>query len=119
MNIKISDMLDMSYNLWLENKDNWRKMTPENAHYSILYMIEEIGEAIQILKKKNHDSIMNNPEIREKFIEELTDIIMYFSNVLSCFDISAEEFSKIYFKKYNKNLKRDYENQYKLFLNEN
>ncbi|MPN26202.1 hypothetical protein SDC9_173626 [bioreactor metagenome] len=38
---------------------------------------------------------------------------MYFMDVLNRFDISSEEFSKIYLKKFLKNINRDYEEQYK------
>ena len=52
-------------------------------------------------------------EVREHFIEESGDVIMYFMDVLNRFHISSQEFSDIYIKKFEKNMNRDYENQYK------
>lgn len=113
--LKISDMLKLSYDLWEKHSETWSPMKPEYAKFFILYMIEEIGEAIAIIKKKGEPEIMDNPDVREHFIEELGDVIMYFMDVLNRFDISSEEFSKIYLKKFLKNINRDYEGQYKNF----
>ena len=113
--LKISQMLKLSYNLWEKNKDKWSPMEAEHARSFILYMIEEIGEAISIIKKKGEVEIMNNPEVRVHFVEELGDVLMYFMDVLNRFNISYEEFSRSYVKKYLKNINRDYEEQYKKF----
>lgn len=106
--MEIKDLLDMSKELYEENKEKWSPMTPEHGRTSVLYMIEEIGETIAIIKKKGEDKIMNDPIIRERFIEEMSDVLMYYSDILNRFDISAEEFSEIYLKKHNHNMKRDY-----------
>lgn len=70
-------------------------MEPKYAKTFILYMIEEIGESIAIIKKKGEESIMNDSEIREHFIEGSEDAIMYFLDVLNRFNISSQEFSYI------------------------
>jgi NTP pyrophosphatase (non-canonical NTP hydrolase) len=90
-------------------------MKPDYAKSFILYMIEEIGEYIAIIKKKGEAEIMDNPEVMEHFVEELGDVLMYFMDVLNRFNISSEEFSKIYIKKFLKNINRGYEEQYKNF----
>lgn len=110
--LRISDLLNMSYALWEEHKDSWSPMKPEYGRNFILYMIEEIGETIAIIKKKGENEIMNNPTIRERFVEELGDVLMYFSDVLNRFNISPAEFSSIYANKFESNLKRDYKKQY-------
>lgn len=111
--LKISDMLQMSQDLWEKNKDTWAPMEAKYGRSFILYMIEEIGESIAIIKKKGEDSIMNDPDIRDHFVEELGDTIMYFMDVLNRFNISAEEFSDTYIKKFEKNINRNYEEQYR------
>jgi len=113
--LKISEMLDLSYKLWEKNSNKWSPMEPEYARSFILFMIEEIGESIAIIKKKGEEEIMNNPEVREHFVEELGDVLMYFMDVLNRFNISSEEFSSTYIKKFMKNMNRDYESQYKDF----
>ena len=111
--LSIAQMLDMSYKLWEKHKDTWSPMEPEQGKTFILYMIEEIGEAIAIIKKKKEDGIMNDPMIRERFIEELGDVLMYYSDVLNRFKITPEEFSSTYIKKFESNMNRNYELQYK------
>lgn len=111
--LSVSEMLGMSYKLWEKHKDTWNPMEPEHGKTFILYMIEEIGEAIAIIKKKSEVGIMNDPTTRERFVEELGDVLMYYMDVLNRFKITPEEFSKIYIKKFESNMNRDYETQYK------
>lgn len=115
-NLSIGEMMDMSLKLWSKNKQNWSPMKPEYGREFILYMVEEIGEVISIIKKKKVEDIMDNPKVRERFVEELGDVLMYYIDVLNRFEISPEEFSKTYVDKFNKNMKRDYKEQYKSFI---
>lgn len=112
IDLRVSEMLELSYKLWDKHKDSWLPMEPQYGKTFILYMIEEIGEAIAIIKKKGEESIMDEEEIREHFIEELGDVIMYFMDVLNRFNISAEEFSEIYMRKFEKNINRNYKKEY-------
>jgi len=111
--LRVSDMMNMSYELWDKNKEKWSPMEPEHGKTFILYMIEEIGEVISVIKKKSVNEIMNDEEVREHFVTELGDVMMYYMDVLNRFKITPEEFSEIYLKKFNKNMGRDYEKQYK------
>ena len=56
---------------------------------------------------------MNDEKIRNRFIEELSDVLMYYIEVMNRLDISAEEFTQIYLEKYHKNLNRNYEEENK------
>lgn len=114
--LRISEMLKFSKALWEKNKDNWSPMEPKYGKNFILYMIEEIGEVISIVKKKGEDEIMDNNEVRERFIEEMGDVLMYYMDVLNRFNVTNEEFSKIYLNKYISNMDRNYEKQYKNFI---
>lgn len=114
--LNLSEMMEMSYELWEKNKEEWSPMEPEFGKNFILYMIEEIGEAIAIIKKKKENQIMDNPEVRERFVEELGDVMMYFIDVLNRFHISAEEFSEAYLRKFNTNLERNYKKQHDEFI---
>ena len=106
--LKISELKQMQLKLYELNKENWNDMDPKHAKDHILYMVEEIGECISIIKKKKIDNIMNDEKIRHRFIEEMSDVLMYYIEVLNRLDISAEEFSKIYLEKYHTNLNRNY-----------
>lgn len=110
--LKMSEMLKLSTDLWEKHKNKWSPMNPEYGRDSILYMIEEIGEVIAIIKKKGESEIMDNPTVRAHFVEELCDVMMYYTDALNRFKISPEEFSKSYLKKFEYNMKRDYEKQY-------
>ena len=108
MDVKISEMLKMQRELAIEK--NWiDSRTPENAPYSVLWSIEELGEAIAIMKKKGADNIMNNKNVREHFIEELADTFMFLVDAMNSYSITAEEFSDIFVKKFEKNMGRNWE----------
>ena len=84
-------------------------MEPKYAKTHILYMIEEIGECISIIKKKGIDAIMENSNVRARFLEELTDVEMYYIEILNRLKITPEEYSNAYIEKFNSNMNRDYE----------
>ena len=99
----------MELELYEVNKEKWNDMEPKAAKSHILYMIEEIGECISIIKKKGIDAIMKNPEVRSRFVEEITDVQNYYMEVLNRLQITPEEFSKAYIEKHNVNMNRNYE----------
>ena len=107
-NISIKEMLELSQELYKKNKDKWGKAAPESAERWILWLIGEIGEVIDIIKKRGTRKIMKDLELRKVVIEEIADCYMYLTDILNRFKISPKEFSKIYFRKMNFNLKRDY-----------
>ena len=107
--LSISEMQKMQLELYEQNKDKWNDMNPNAAKSHMLYMIEEIGECISIIKKKGIDSIMNNLDVRNRFLEEITDVQNYYIEILNRLKISPEEFSDAYIKKHNINMKRNYE----------
>ncbi|OPJ63968.1 MazG nucleotide pyrophosphohydrolase domain-containing protein [Clostridium oryzae] len=109
----VSEMLRLQKELWEKHKDSWAPIEPQYGKSFILYMIEEIGEVIAIIKKKGEEDIMNDPAVRKHFVEELGDVMMYYMDVLNRFKVSPEEFSSEYLKKFETNMNRDYEKQYK------
>jgi len=111
-NISILDALNKSKEL--SDKHEWPRNTDE-AKLLMLYMIEELGESIALIKKKKNQDLLVDGLHRERFVEELTDVFMYYTDILNCYNISSEEFSNAYLKKMNKNLKRDYETDHKEF----
>lgn len=111
--LTLSEILATQLELYEKHRDEWSPITPEYGKNFILYMIEEIGEAIAVIKKKGTDAIMDDPSVRASFIEELADVMMYFSAVMLRYGISAEEFSRIYLKKHAKNMGRDFEEEYR------
>lgn len=106
--LTISELKQMQYELYEKNKENWNDMEPKAAKNHLLYMVEEMGECISIIKKKGIDEIMHNPSIRGRFTEEMVDVLMYYIEVLNRLEITPEEFSKAYVEKHQRNLSRDY-----------
>jgi NTP pyrophosphatase (non-canonical NTP hydrolase) len=107
--LRISDMLQYQRVLLEKHKDNWDPHIPENGRNSLLWCIDEIGEIIAIIKKKGEQAIMENEHVRAHFVEECSDVMMYFVDMLDCYGISAEEFSEAFEKKAKRNLNRTWE----------
>ena len=107
--LTISEMKEMQFELYEANKEKWGDREPKYAKTHLLYMIEEMGECISIIKKKGIDAIMEDPEVRARFIEEITDVQNYYIEVLNRLQITPEEFSNAYIEKHNINMKRDFE----------
>lgn len=107
--LTISEMKEMQFELYEANKEKWGDREPKYAKTHLLYMIEEMGECISIIKKKGIDAIMEDPEVRGRFLEEITDVQNYYVEVLNRLEITPEEFSNAYIEKHNINMKRDFE----------
>lgn len=114
--IRISDMMDMIEELQAHYLDKWGGLSVETGRSQTLWMIEELGESIQIIKKKGEEKIMHDPTVRGAYVEELADVMMYLTGVMLSFGITPEEFSEAFLKKHAKNMRRDYEGENRRFL---
>ena len=116
MDLSISQMMQLQKELFEPHKNNWTPMEPEYGKDFILYMVEEIGEAIAILKKKGSAAVMDDPAVREAFLSEMADVLMYYHDVLLRFHVTPEEISDAYLLKHgydmNRNYTKEYEEQY-------
>ena len=117
MDLSISQMLQLQRELFEPHKDKWHPMEPEYGKDHILYMVEEIGEVIAILKKKGSAAVMEDPAVREAFLSEMADVLMYYHDVLLRFHVTHEEISRAYTKKHDIDMKRNYQNEYKELYN--
>ena len=102
----INEMLDMQRALQEKYKDIWEGISPEVGKNKLLWMIGEIGEVIDIIKKHGGETACKDAEMREQLVEELADVLMYYNDVLLCYGISAEELKQSYVHKFEKNLER-------------
>lgn len=87
-------------------KDKWKQLSPELGKEQLLWLMIELGEAADIIKKQGSRKIMEDADVRTHFIEEMADVMMYYNDVLLCYGISIDEFSKIYREKHQRNMTR-------------
>ncbi len=107
MDLKISQLLDMQRELQQEHPE-WGGTPPDRGADQLLWAVGEVGEVIDIIKKRGTDEIMHNPETRSHLIEEIADVQMYLMDLLLCYGITAEEYSEIHARKHARNMKRNY-----------
>ena len=93
-------------------KINGPPIEPEAGRNFLLFMVEEMGEAIAIIKKKGDRAIMDDASVRGAFCEEMADVLMYYNDTLLRYGITTEEISKAYLEKHAKNMGRDYKAEY-------
>jgi len=105
--ITIKEMMELSEQLHKKHEDYWDNSPESNINW-VCWLVGEIGEVIDIIKKKGTDKIMNDESTRLEMLKEIADCYMYLADILNRYEFTAEEFSKIYQAKMNYNLKRDY-----------
>ena len=99
-------MYAMQEELHEKYKDKWRPLSPAIARDKLLWMMAEMGEVADIIKKQGDERIMSDSAVREHFIEEMCDTLMYFNDVLRCYSIKPEELESVYLAKHKHNLER-------------
>lgn len=112
MDLPISEMMKMQKALHAAHEQEWSPLEPEYGKNTILYMVEEIGEVIAILKKKGDRAVTEVPEVRAAFLEEMADIMMYYTDTLLRYHVTPDEISEAYIRKHNRNMGRNYANEY-------
>ncbi len=117
MDLTIGKLMDLQKELYALHKDRWEPREPEYGKDHILYMVEEIGETIAILKKKGSQAMVEDPAVHSAFLEEMADILMYYTDVLLCYHVTPEEFQEAYLKKHERNMGRDYVKEYEELYN--
>ena len=112
MDLSISRMMQLQKELFEPHKDQWHPMEPEYGKDFILYMVEEIGEVIALLKKKGSGAVVADPAVRAAFLAEMADVLMYYHDVLLRFQVTPEEISAAYLNKHGYDMRRDYGAEY-------
>lgn len=102
----INEMIEMQRELQDKYKDTWETISPEIGKNKLLWMIGEIGEVIDIIKKHGGEAACENAELRACLVEEMADVLMYYNDVLLCYRITAKELKQNYKNKFEKNMKR-------------
>lgn len=102
----INEMKKMQETLQEKYKDKWEGISSEVGKNKLLWMIGEIGEVIDIVKKHGGDKASSDEILRQELIEELADVLMYYNDVLLCYNISSDELKSAYIEKFTKNMER-------------
>ena len=102
----INEMLGMQRTLQAKYSNLWEPICPDRGKDQLLWMIGEMGEVIDIIKKHGGETACQTAGVREHLVEELADVLMYYADVLLCYGISAEELKRAYAEKFEKNMKR-------------
>ena len=104
--LSISEMHEMQQILQEKYFEKWGGLFPERGRSTLLWMIGEAGEVADIIKKKGDQAIMDDPQVRAHFVEEMADVLMYFHDLMLCYSITPEDMAKVYREKFEKNMKR-------------
>ena len=102
----INEMLEMQRKLQDKYKDKWEGISPEVGKNKLLWMVGEIGEVIDIVKKNGDRAACDPDGERAHLVEEMADVLMYYNDVLLCYGITSDELKKVYEEKFQKNMTR-------------
>lgn len=102
----LNEMMELQKTLQEKYRDIWKPISPERGQDQLLWMIGEIGEVIDIIKKHGNEAACQDGQLREQLVEELADVLMYYNDILLCYGISAAELRQAYVNKFERNMKR-------------
>lgn len=102
----IKDMLTMQRTLQEKYKDKWETICPEAGKHKLLWLLGEVGEVIDIIKKNGDQKAVEDLDLRQHLVEEMADVLMYYNDVLLCYGISGQELKEAYIAKFEKNMTR-------------
>ena len=101
-----SEMQNIQKELQEKYKDKWTPLSPATGRSSLLWMLGEAGEVADVIKQNGDAAIINDPAVRQHFVEELCDVLMYFNDLMLCYSISPEELEREYMAKHKRNMDR-------------
>ena len=105
-NLTLEKMHAMQAELYEQYKEIWPPLSPAIGRDKLLWMMAEMGEVADIIKKQGDAKIISDDTVRAHFIEELCDTLMYFNDVCRCYGVSPAELEESYLAKHQKNLHR-------------
>ena len=95
-NFTMDEMQQMQKKLQERYSKRWEPICPAVGQNKLLWMIGEVGEVVDILKKHGGEAASEDEKLRTHLVEELADVLMYYTDVLLCYGISAEELKRAY-----------------------
>ena len=102
----IEEMQTMQRTLQEKYKHKWEPICPEVGQNKLFWMIGEVGEVIDIVKKHGGANAAADAALRKDLVEEMADVLMYYNDVLLCYGITTDELKRAYTEKFEKNMNR-------------
>ena len=102
----LGEILAMQQQLQEKYKGKWEPIGPATGKNKLLWMVGEVGEVAEIIKKNGHERIMEQGPVRAHFVEEMADVLMYYGDIMNCFSITPEELKASYTEKFQRNMER-------------
>ena len=100
------EMQEMQKALQDKYKHKWEPICVDVGQNKLLWMIGEIGEVIDIVKKYGGAKATTDEELRKDLVEEMADVLMYYNDVMLCYGITPDELKRAYKEKFEKNMTR-------------
>ncbi len=102
----IGEMQEMQRQLQEKYSHIWEPICPDTGKNKLLWMVGEIGEVVDIIKKNGEEKVLSSPELYKSLVEEMADVLMYYNDIMRCYGISEEELKRAYVEKFETNMKR-------------
>ncbi len=106
--MRISELMERQKALHALHEHDWSPVAPAWGKDSLLWLVEELGETAAIIKKKGADAVMEDEAVRAHFLEEMSDVLMYWTDALLCFGVTPDEIGTAFAAKSDRNMKRDF-----------
>lgn len=103
---RMSEMQEMQRTLQEKYRHKWEPICPETGQNKLLWMIGEVGEVIDIIKKQDAAEVLADEGLRKDLVEEMADVLMYYNDVMLCYGITADELRNAYIEKFRRNMDR-------------
>ena len=103
----MEQMQEMQKRLQEKYQHKWGEpISPEIGKNKLLWMIGEISEVADIIKKNGAQAAITDERLRKALVEEMADVLMYYNDVMLCYGITPEELQKAYTEKFERNMNR-------------
>ena len=91
----INEMQDMQRKLQDKYKEKWESIGPETGKNKLLWMIGEIGEVIDIVKKNGGTKACSDAKLRNNLVEEMADVLEVLYAITEARGYSVEELERV------------------------
>ena len=102
----INEMQAMQKQLQDKYSAIWEPINTSTGQNKLLWMIGEVGEVIDIVKKNSGRAACEDEKLRLHLVEEMADVLMYFNDVMLCYGLTEDELKEAYEKKFEYNMNR-------------